>query len=283
MKIGVSSYSFSKHIKATGCDLFSVCNLSKEMGFDAIEFTEFGSQLSTEEKLELAARLREHCATLELPINDYTIGANFLAEDPDAEVARVKQAVDVAEALGVTIMRHDVTFALPKKPLYNYRTAIAEMAPRIREVTEYAATKGIRTCTENHGFIFQAPERVEELILAVNHENYGWLCDIGNFLCADADPVHAVAIAAPYTFHVHVKDFLRKPGTEYKPKGSWITTAGGNYLRGTVIGHGCVPIGNCINALKRAGYDGLLSVEFEGDEENLDAIKNGLLYLRQLI
>ena len=40
--------------------------------------------------------------------------------------------------------------------------------------------------------------------------NYGWLVDMGNFLCADDLPVHAVPIAAPYAFHVHVKDFLYK-------------------------------------------------------------------------
>ena len=38
MKIGVSSYSFSKYMKATGCNYIDICNLAKEIGYDGIEF-----------------------------------------------------------------------------------------------------------------------------------------------------------------------------------------------------------------------------------------------------
>ena len=180
-------------------------------------------------------------------------------------------------------MRHDVFYELKNKPLYNYRTAIEEVAPYIRELTEYAKSKGIRTCTENHGFIMQAPERVEELIWAVNHENYGWLCDIGNFLCADAEPAKSTVIAVQYAFHVHAKDLLVKTGESKMPQGYGILTNAGNYLRGTVIGHGTVPIGNCVSALKKGGYDGWISIEFEGPEENIEALKNGLANLKYII
>ncbi|MBQ7844188.1 MAG: sugar phosphate isomerase/epimerase, partial [Odoribacter sp.] len=124
-----------------------------------------------------------------------------------------------------------------------------------------AKAKGIRTCTENHGFLFQSPERVEELILAVGNENYGWLCDMGNFLCADEDVVKSVSIAAPYAFHAHVKDFLWKPGTEDAPVGFFMTR-GKNHIRGTIVGHGVVPVRNCIGILKSAGYNNWLSIEF---------------------
>jgi sugar phosphate isomerase/epimerase len=176
-------------------------------------------------------------------------------------------------------MRHDVCYALRKKPHYSWQDAVEEMVPVIREITEYAAAKGIRTCTENHGFIFQEPERVETLIRTVAHPNYGWLVDMGNFLCAEADPQRAVAIAAPYAFHVHAKDFLFKPGTEPQPAG-FFGTRGQNWLRGTVIGHGVVPIQQCVQILKKAGYDGWMSVEFEGMESCLQAIELGGKHLR---
>lgn len=276
MTIGVSTYSFAKYRAATGCDLFALCDKAKELGFDHIDFADQPTDIKTAEEL------RAYCEKLALPIGAYSVGANLLAEDIDAELARLRSAVDVAAALGVTVMRHDVAFAIPKKHLYSYRDAIREMVPRIREIADYAQSKGIRTCSENHGYIFQAPERVEELILAVGHENYGWLCDVGNFLCADAAPVHAVAIAAPYTFHVHIKDFIVKPGILSKPEGFFVTS-GGNYLRGTVIGHGDVPIGNCINALRKGGYDGRLTIEFEGLEDNITALQYGLAFLRQAV
>lgn len=283
MKIGVSSYSFKKYITETECDYFHICDKAKEIGFDGIEFVNLESYTKRTDLIELAGEIREHCNKIGLEIVAYTIGANFLAEDIDAEIKRVCSCVDVAKALGAPLMRHDVCYSLPEKHTYSYRDAIKDMTPHIRRVTEYAKSLGIKTCTENHGYIFQKPERVEELILSVDNENYGWLCDVGNFLCADSDPVTSVGIAAPYTFHVHAKDFLFKSGECTMPNGFTITTVGGNYLRGTVVGHGCVPVKSCINALKKAGYDGYVSLEFEGMEECIPAIVSGFEYLKSII
>lgn len=283
MKIGVSTYSFEKYVVQNKCDYFKLCDLAKELGFEGIEFIHLDWQELSDNPMQTAGELREYCKKIGLEIIAYTVGANFLADDVQAEMQKLKEHVDIAAALGAPIMRHDVLYELRDKPLYNYRTAIAEIAPLVRELTEYAQEKGVRTCSENHGFVMQDPRRVEELILAVGHENYGWLCDMGNFLCADADPAAAVAIAARYACHVHAKDFLFKAGTQPRPSGFTITTNAGNYLRGTVIGHGVVPIGNCVNALKKAGYDGWVSVEFEGAEENIQALKDGLENLRKII
>ena len=284
MKYGVSSYSFRNYIKETKCDYLKICDLAKEMGYEGIEFiplcdeTVFGF---TCDEMEEAKKIREHCEKIGLEIIAYTVGGNLLAEDIQAEEERLKARVDVAEALGVKLMRHDSVFSLPKKPFYSYREAIKDMAPVIRRITEYAKSKGIRTCTENHGMIMQAPERMEQLIREVNHENYGWLVDMGNFLVVDYNPVEAVKIAAPYAFHVHAKDFIVKKGDTVKPYG-FATTSGGNYWRGTVLGHGSVPIINCLSILKRAGYDGWVSVEFEGMENNLEALRAGIQYLKDV-
>lgn len=281
MKIGVSTYSFKKYMTQSGCSLFDVCDKAKELGFDGIDFIEIPAE-SHEERLEIAKKLREKCDSLSLPIGAYTVGANFLLEDIEAEKARLRNCVDIAEALGAPVMRHDVASSLKKKPLYSYRQAIEDMAPHIREISLYAKAKGIKTCSENHGYIFQAPLRVEELILAVNEPNYGWLCDIGNFLCADAEPASSVAIAAPYTVHVHVKDFLYKSGDGRIPP-KFFRTTGGNYLRGTVIGHGVVPVERCLGILKRAGYDGMITMEFEGTEDNIDALRDGIAFLKPIV
>ncbi len=285
MKIGVSSYSFRKYIIEKKCDYIEICDKAKEMGFDGIEFVdldfkEFGI---TDDPMKTAGKIKEHCAKIGLDIIAYTIGANFLKEKIDQEIERLFRAIDVAEALGAPVLRHDVCYSLPKNHLYTWKDAVSEIAPRIRKVTEYAEKKGIRTCTENHGYIFQAPERVETLINEVASENYGWLVDMGNFLCADAAPAEAVEIAARHAFHVHAKDFLFKSASEGNPGGGFFGTNGGNFIRGTVIGHGIVPIRQCINILKKAGYDGYVSVEFEGPEDVLPAIKAGHDYLRTLI
>lgn len=280
MKIGVSSYSFRKYQKATGCSFTHLCDKAKELGFEGIEFID----LKTSDNLEAAEEIRRHCETIGLPIVAYTVAANLQCEDLGAEVARLKKCVDVAEALGAPVMRHDVASKLRSVEGYTWEDAIPNMVPAIREVTEYASSKGIRTCSENHGKIFQDSERVEALIHAVGHENYGWLVDMGNFLCVDEDPLSAVRRAVPYAVHAHAKDFLYhivKEGVP-TPEG-YFATRNGNLLRGTVIGHGVVPVIDCVKALRDGGYDGWLSIEFEGMEENLPALSSGLTYLRKVI
>lgn len=275
MKIGVSSYSFSKYMRETGCNYFKICDLAKEMGYEGIEFIDLNLDVQpAESQIALAQEIRAYCESISLPIAAYTIGADFI--DRENEVERLKGQVDVAVALGVKVMRHDVTWRRD----IDWREIVARTAPMVREVAEYAASKGVITCSENHGMIMQDAHRVEELILTVNHPNYRWLVDMGNFLCADEPPMHALPIAAKYAVHAHAKDFIFKSSA---PSDGWIITRGGNAIRGTIVGHGVVPIADCVAELRKAGYDGWLSLEFEGMEDNLTALKLGLQHLKKVV
>lgn len=218
MKIGVSSYSYSHHMQATGADFFEVARLAKEHGFDAIEFLPLTKRPGDENVIETAKALRRYCEELGIEICAYTVGADLMngqGVPAEEEPARLKECVDVCKALGAPVMRHDVAWKIPED--MTWEEGIEVLAPRVREITEYAAAQGIRTCTENHGYLYQDSNRVKALIEAVNHPNYGWLIDIGNFICADEDNLSAVKVAAPYAFHVHAKDFLRKPADASDP------------------------------------------------------------------
>lgn len=282
MKVGVSSYSFNKYRNATGCNLFEIIDKAKEIGFDGIEFLDLKHYADGEDKIEFAKKVKAYCAEKDIEIPAYTVTANLLAENVEDVVKDLICNVDVAEALGAPVMRHDICYGLLEGHLYTWRKALEAVVPHIQKVADYAKEKGIKTCSENHGYIFQAPERVEALILAVNRDNYGWLLDMGNFVDSDADLPRAYSTAAPYTFHVHCKDFIYCPGTEPRPEGFFVTP-GGDYYRGTVVGHGVIPVKKCLNALEQAKYDGYLSIEFEGWEECLPAIEAGHKYVRRLL
>ncbi len=274
MKIGVSSYSFSKYRRESGCSYVDICRIAKEIGYDAIEFI----GLDAADPVAEAKNIRVACAELGLEISAYTIGADLIKDDFEGMRAQLYRDLAVAQALGAPLMRHDVCYALPEG--MSWQEAITVMAPRIREITEYAQMLGIQTCSENHGYIFQDSERVKALIDAVDHPNYRWLVDLGNFLCVDEDPLSAVRVAAPYAIHVHAKDFLYKLKSDAVAPAGFFGTRGGNYLRGTVVGHGVVPVDACMRILKEQGYSGTLSLEFEGMEDNLAALKAGYAYLR---
>ena len=130
---------------------------------------------------------------------------------------------------------------------------------------------------------FLGGHTMEELIQAVGRKNFGWLCDVGNFLCDDCDPLLSTKVAAKYAVHVHAKDFLKKSPEGKARAGFNIGTSGGAALRGTVVGHGVVPVAECLAELKMAGYDGYVSLEFEGPEEGEYALRKGYENLKEMI
>ncbi|MDR2177031.1 MAG: sugar phosphate isomerase/epimerase [Treponema sp.] len=286
MKTGVSSYCFERLIRGGNFTLFDAIDSAKKTGFDTIEFTEFQKSGGLSPK-DFAKKIRDACNAAELPISNYAVGADFLygsGGDIKRETARIKEAVDIAKILGVPAMRHDSSWGFKDAALgRNYRDAVRIMAPAIREVTEYAAAAGIRTMCENHGQFMQDSARMEELVLAVNHPNFGLLVDMGNFMCADEASLRALPTVMPYAFHVHAKDFLWKSGREPKPDNSWFSTRAGNHLRGTILGHGEVQAAQCIAFIKKTGYDGIISLEFEGPEEPLEAVLRGHEFIKALL
>lgn len=285
MQIALSTYSLSRRMGEGTLTQLGCVEKAREMGFDAIEFVGIhphdGSSVP-----EYAKKLREECERLQMPVANYTVGADFLrCTDLAAEVERVKQEVDIAGILGAASMRHDATVGYPDgaRGHRGFADCLPVLARACREVTQYAKTKGIRTMVENHGFFCQDSDRVEQLVNAVADENFGLLCDMGNFLCADEDPVSAYSRVAPYAFYAHAKDFHIKSGSGDDPGRGFFRSRGGNYLRGAIIGHGCVPVKQCLTILKQAGYDGRIAIEFEGMEEPEIGIAAGLENLRRMI
>lgn len=275
MKISVSSYSFRQAINKGLFTQEDTVFEAHRLGFEAIEFTDLMpcENPTLQEQLESAARIKKNADSLGMKIVNYAIGANMCCdteEEQEKENERVKNQVLVAKELGSPLMRHDVCSAISERGR-SFDLMLPVIAENVREITAFAMANGIKTSSENHGFIAQDSDRVERLFNAVNHPNYGILVDIGNFLCADENPVLAVSRIAPYAFHAHAKDFIIL-GTDAD---EGIMTRGANHIVGTIVGNGDVPVKQCLKILKKAGYDGYLSIEFEGREECISAISEG--------
>lgn len=287
MKISVTTYSFIQLINSGKITQLGCILKAKEMGFDAIEIESIHPHDGSSEK-EYAKKLYNEAKRLNMPISNFTFGADFLNgsnKDIKKEIIRVKEMVDIAEILGAKSVRHDATFGYSKevRKFHGFNDVLPIIADACRQVTEYALTKGIKTMVENHGLFCQDSDRVEKLVNTVANENFGLLTDMGNFLCVDEDPAIAFGRVAPYAFYAHAKDFYVKSGMAPNPGEGFFESRNGNYLRGAIIGHGNVPIKHCLKALKQAGYDGYIGIEFEGMEDPILALKIGLTNLRRYI
>ena len=282
MKLAVSAYSFYQYIREGKMTIWETVDRAAELGYEAIEFLDMPGG-SYEEQCESAKRLNSLAHDAKIDICAYTIGAELFKnthEENLCERERLKRQAEVASILGAPIMRHDVCYSLKKSGKgRSFDLMLPTIVEGIREVTGYAQKLGVRTSVENHGYIAQDSDRLERLFCAVDHDNFGLLLDIGNFMCVDEDNAQAVSRLAPYAIHVHAKDMHYS--REFRE--GWGMTRGCNYLCGAVIGQGDVPVKKCVEIIKRAGYDGYLSVEFEGREDCIDAISHSRKYLLEIL
>jgi len=292
MKISVSSYSYHQYIRAGKMTQLDVIAKAKEMGFAGVDFTDLNpcrpDTPTLEQQIAYAKEIRKAADEAGIEIVAYTIGANLYKGNPEAdaaEVERLKGQLQVAAALGTKILRHDVCHKEKQEDgsFISFGRMLPTIAENARKVTEYAESLGIRTCSENHGFVAQDSHRMEQLIAAVNHKNYGLLIDMGNFTCVDEAPAQAVSRLASYAIHVHAKDFYITPfGKMPRVKGGF-KSRGCNDLCGCAIGEGDVPVEQCIAILKRVGYDGWLTIEYEGVEDCIEGITRGKANLERFI
>ena len=286
MKSSISSYSFAYSIKNEGETQISIIKKARDLGFDAIEFTDLDAE-SFEQEVELAKKIKSEADRVGIEISCYSVGADLLSGsggDLEKEIERICRKVDIAEILGVKLMRHDATFSFlnGERGFNGFVNVLDRLADGCRRITEYAKTKGIKTMVENHGYFAQDSDRVEALVNRVAHNNFGLQVDFGNFLCVDENPATAVGRCAPYAFNAHLKDFIFKSGEEGCPGEGFLFTRSGNYIRGTVLGHGIVPIKQCVAILKANGYDGFLTLEFEGVERIDFALSQGAKFINNL-
>ncbi len=105
---------------------------------------------------------------------------------------------------------------------------------------------GLRLGMENHA------QKTPEAMLAQIGEDedvVGTTVDTGWYGTQGYDAAEAVRKLGHRLFHIHLKD-VRQPG-------------GHETCR---FGEGCVPVENCVRALKQLGYTGPISVEHEPDQ-----------------
>ena len=278
MTLAVSTYSLLNWRKENGKTFEQSLDFIATTGVRAVEFAPIGDEADLITRR--AGALRKRCDRLGLAICSYCVGAEFLvpARKQTQLVERLKRDIDVGAVLGVRTMRHDVTRG---EGAPAFAEAVRAVAPAIRAVADCAQAKGIKTSLENHGFYMQASKRVEQLIKAVAHPNFGLTIDLGNFLCVNENPTDATRRLAKHVIMAHAKDFHVKLKKQMPPAG-WFATPTPIALRGAIAGHGALDLPAQLKLLKQAKYQGYLSLEFEGMEEPAMAVRQGLDYLRKI-
>ncbi|WP_342571590.1 sugar phosphate isomerase/epimerase [Paenibacillus sp. FSL R5-0749] len=284
MKVGLSTYSLQQALDRKELTVPDAIRWIADQGGEHVEIVPMGFSLI--EHPELIDEIKAVANEVGIDISNYAIGANFaVQEDAEAleqEIQNVMRHVDVAAALGVKLMRHDVAFRpSPEGTVAQFEIDLPVLVKACQRIADYAADFGITTSVENHGYYVQSSERIQRLLHETARNNFKTTLDVGNFLCVDEDPVSAVKNNIPYASIVHAKDFYWRPSYR-NPGEGWFQTSHGNYLRGAIVGHGDINMPEVIRVLKQSGYDGYISVEFEGMEDCKTASRIAMDNVRRL-
>ena len=291
MKFGFSSYSFHQRLSTGEMTLLDVIDWVAESDGQHLELATIypgpDSPIpNLESPPEFVAEVKQRADEKGVILSNLAIGAAFNHTDQaavDAEISRVKAFVDLAESLGIRLLRHDVVAhsGLPGDDSPAFEQAFPTIVGASRQIADYAKGKGITTSLENHGFFVQSSDRVRRIVHAVDRDNFRTTLDIGNFLCVDEDPTSAVPANLPYAKIVHLKDFYVRPQHFAAPDG-WFTSRSGKPMRGAIVGEGDIDMPTVLGAIKGSGYDGFVSIEFEGHEDCLVDCTRGIANAKRI-
>jgi sugar phosphate isomerase/epimerase len=197
-----------------------------------------------------------------IAVSAYAIGNDLVQPEPGqraSDVQSIRDGVDMALALETSRLR---VFSGSEKPGVEPDEGLRWIVEGLREGVTYAEERGIVLVLENHGLFAGRADQVRRIIATVGSPNLRANLDTGNFLLVNQDPVEAVRELASLTGYVHLKDFRRVTAGEQVAEA--YTGLDGSQYVGTVIGEGEVDLPAVLSALRQAGYDGWLSIEYEG-------------------
>lgn len=294
MKIGLSTYSLLKMLNSGEMSPLDIIDFIADNNGEHVEVVPFGFTLLGND--ELTEAFVKRASERGLEISHYSILADLIKYNPDeyrAEVERVKSHIEVARKLGVKRMRHDVSaFARPSgmNGIVNFEKDLPLMVEACREIADYAAKYDIITTVENHGFYVNGSDRVQRLLHEVDRKNFRSTLDVGNFMCMDESPLMGTSKNLNYAEILHFKDFYLRPSnrdpgdtTQFNCLGSWFRTVGGDYLRGAIIAQGDIDMWSLAEIIKSSGFDGFVTVEFEGMEDCRVGSRIGMDNTRRLL
>lgn len=270
-RIGVSTYSFWQFRRDEYRDLHRCLDLAADMGFDAVEILH--RQMTSESPADLQ-RLKVHAFRLGLDLCGFSTHQSFLSPDPDVRrknVELTRQQIEIAYALGIPTMRvntgrwgtsKDFDELMrnrglePPLPGYQDEDAYPWVIDSLAACVKTAERCGVVLGLENHWGLGRTPEGVLRIVQAVNSPWLRVTLDTGNFL---EDPYDKLEMLAPQAVLVQAKT--------YYGGGLWYSLDL-DYRR-------------IAGLLRRHGYRGYISLEYEGKDDPRSGIPRSLALLRE--
>ena len=265
MKLG----TMSLNLRDTPVDEF--VEIVYELGFDVIEL-----HTSAFESTDIGY-LRELKMTLMrqgLPLGYIGISNNFgrpVDEHPE-QIALIKKWIDVAAFMSCPLVR--VFGAYIPEDCEDEEALWAPMIAGFQEVADYGYEKGILVGLQNHNHnnVTRTGDDMLRALRETDRPYFTHILDTGQYAGSPGasghrgsshpgyDCYNSIEQTAPYAVYVRTKFYRIDSGAE-----KWL-----DYTR-------------ILDTLRAVGYNGCLSVVYEGKSNPIDAMEKAANYLRSLI
>jgi sugar phosphate isomerase/epimerase len=157
------------------------------------------------------------------------------------------------------------------------REALEYMRRIYRQIVPVAEAYGITINIEPHGYYTTKPDFMAEMLAFVESPRLRMNFDTGNTFIAGQDPVAFATRFSDRIDHVHIKDV--SPSLAAGSRGE---------LTGISVSHCAIGEGvnsanilGCLDVLVRSGYEGVVSIECEGQGGPM--IERSLAWVRQAV
>ena len=259
------------------------CEAAKKFGLEFIEFgvvdgQDFIEGLGYSPAVSLDAnpiRLRRYLDSMGLrpsqidaayPITG-PLGATF-------GVRYAQRAIQFAAVIGCPFV--DTTDGQFKPEGYTDEEVLAITKQNYRQILEWAEDYHVTINIETHGPYTNDPELLDRML---NFFDTPWLrfnLDTGNTFIAGGNPVDFLERFLPKLSYMHIKDVSEGLAAAMRGEETGIG------MSESPIGAGVNAdnIAKCIQILKEANWDGVISIECSGTDENLEA---SIAWLREQI
>ena len=212
-------------------------------------------------------------------LSGLSMSNNFNQDDPEAlreQIETVKRWLTVAEEVSAPVSR--IFGGHLSAEQRGDPAAAAQGRGRILdalgEVAREAETRGLVLALENHGGLPCTGQEQVEIIETVGSPALKATIDVGNYMQGGQEGHEGTQVAAAHAAYVHFKDFRKIPD-ESIPWG-W-------KLEPATVGDGDVDLRACVQALRDAGYDGFVALEYEGLEEEATGVPRSVAFMNQVL
>jgi sugar phosphate isomerase/epimerase len=272
MKLSLMSYTFSRQgwEKKGAFDLAGMCRVARELNIDGADIVTTHGLSPTEIKRVLSDfGIKAVC---------YTFNALLNAASPAERktgVDKVKAGVDIAVAIGAPL----IMVVTPGKQGTPREVSRRQFIQGLQESAGFARKAGLTMTIENFpGMTSPFVTSVDVLEAIREVPGLKLTYDNGNVLTGGEDPAVSFSRCAEHVVHAHFKDWV-PAGPDKGMEG-----LDGRRYAPALIGEGIVPQRECLAAMRQAGYNGYINIEYEGNKYPPDeATRRAAAYLRNMM